>query len=73
MAEVPVNPEAIDDGESDKQRAAQPRKHDEQHAAALDKVTDYVEEQLISLNINWKVASAPGAQGVGPRLIGKVR
>ena len=41
-------------GESDKQRAAQPRKHDEQHAAALDKVTDYVEEQLISLNIDWK-------------------
>ena len=44
MAEV--DPETIE-GEGDKQGAAQPRKHDEQHAAALDKVTDYVEEQLI--------------------------
>ena len=48
MAEV--DPEPID-GEGDKQGAAQPRKHDEQHAAALDKVTDYVEEQLITGDI----------------------
>ena len=50
MAEV--DPEPIDGEakieEGDKQGAAQPRKHDEQHAAALDKVTDYVEEQLIT-------------------------
>ena len=62
---LPVNPEAIDDGESDKQRVAQPRKHDEQHAAALDKVTDYVEEQLISLNIDWKGKVIAGNSGRG--------
>ena len=50
MAEV--DPEPIDgEQEGDKQGAAQPRKHDEQHAAALDKVTDYVEEQLITGDI----------------------
>ena len=45
------------EGDAEKQAAAHPRKHDEQHAAALDKVTDYVEEQLITGDVG-KVGTA---------------
>ena len=42
------------EGDKLKQGAAQPRKLDEQHAATLNKVTGYVEEQLITGDIDWK-------------------
>ena len=37
--------------EDDKGTAGQPKKHDHQQAAHLDKVTDYVEEQEIKADM----------------------